>query len=66
MPSNGSTVVNKTSKFAVFDAKGGEQLGNSNTKLRSDWLVLVTLATRDSTRFTIYGIVGGIRLWQYI
>ena len=25
MASNGSTVVNKTSKFAVFDVKGGEQ-----------------------------------------
>lgn len=29
MPSNGSTVVNKTSKFAVFDVKGGEQRSKS-------------------------------------
>lgn len=39
MPSNGSTVVNKTSKFAVFDVKGGEQRGDICTnggRLSSD------------------------------
>lgn len=33
MSSKGPTVVNKTSKFAVFDVKGGEQRTNSSAYL---------------------------------
>lgn len=52
MSSSGSTVVNKTSKFAVFDVKGGEQRSKSGSVIRTPriFTVLATASQQQAAQ----------------